>query len=209
MEWVLRAPPGTGEPFPNMSLAVPAAQADRDYLGLDAPDSAFALGDIRAQMLLVMVFDVACHYCQKSTTHAKRIYEEIGRRNASGNVKMIAVALGNSQFEADLFRDKFQLPFPVFPDPDSTRRKLLGGRISRPSFFALDVSNAQHRIVAEQHGMFLNDRERDRFLKAAFRAAAQARTAQNTAAASQSRVCGSTELCCPKDGCPPEDMRPH
>jgi peroxiredoxin len=105
------APPG-GE----AKLAAPVADRERGYLGLPGGAADFVLSDVRADVLIVDLFDMYCHVCQKTAPKVNALFALLEKRGYGGRIKMIGVAVGDTPLEAETFRRKFQVPFPVLAD---------------------------------------------------------------------------------------------
>ena len=168
--WVVRQPPRTGGRFPDLPLSRPSSEVECRYLGLKPEATTFGLRDVQAELAIVAVFDMYCRYCQKAAPDMVGMYREIGRDLPDGRVKMIGIALGNSEFEANHFKDKYGIPFPVFPDPDSSKRMLMG-RVGTPSFFGVCLADASTKILAVHAGAFDDSKEAHSFLLKALREA--------------------------------------
>ena len=165
--WVLRRPPRRGQHFPDLALRAPETAVERSYLGLSENSSRLRLSEVKADIVIVVFVDMYCRFCQKGAAQTVALYRAIEASNLAAQVKLVGVALGNSEFEAGLFRSKYQLPFPLFADPASEVRTRLG-RVATPSFFALNVADGSLTVLASRSGVF--DDEPMRFLERAVRA---------------------------------------
>gem|GEM_PF-342461 len=108
----------SGDYFPNISLTGPLLLEDEKYFGLST-QKALSLRDIQAGFLLVEVFSIYCPVCQKHAAKFNKLYNLVQRDNFVGsNMKMIGIGTGNNSTEIAHFRKYFDVPFPLFPDPD-------------------------------------------------------------------------------------------
>ena len=160
--WIFRAPPSRGGTFPDAALTPPPEAKDREYLGLSPGATSFSLRQLKAEAVIVEVLDMYCPYCQKAAPQAEAIFSRISSLGLAGRVKVVAIALGNSQFEADTFRDRFGTPFPIVPDPGHVVRDALG-RVPKPSFYGLVAGPDGLRVITRQSGMFV-DRKPEEFV---------------------------------------------
>lgn len=158
--WVLHSPPSRGGLFPDAVLTPPAETNDREYLGIAPGATSFSLSQMKAEVVIVEVLDMYCPYCQKAAPQAKAIFSRIHDLGLADRVKFVAIALGNSQFEADTFRDRFGTSFPIIPDPDGAVRDTLG-RVPKPSFYGLCRSPKGLQVISRQSGMFLERKPED------------------------------------------------
>lgn len=106
-----------GEPFPDLELNGQMPSVYEAYLETDA--TPFHLSDIPAPYVLIYVFNVYCDVCGKDVPNANRVFEILDGRGLSDRIKMIGLGLNNSLFEVNFFRNKFSVPMPAFPYPES------------------------------------------------------------------------------------------
>jgi thiol-disulfide isomerase/thioredoxin len=126
-------PPAPGDGLAQMTLTSPAEPGQRDDLGLTG-EAPFDLSEIRAELLLIEVFSMYCPYCQAEAPEVNRLYERVREMPGLGErLRMIGIGAGNSAFEVEVFRKKYDVPFPLFPDPDFTIHKKLG-EVGTPFF---------------------------------------------------------------------------
>jgi len=120
------APPAVGEGLPGMTLPAPAGPDHRAYLGL-AGEGPFDAAAVRAEVLLIEVFSMYCSYCQKEAPEVNRLYERAGSSpDLRDRLRIIGIGVGNTALEVEVFRKKYAVPFPLFPDPDFTLHRALG-----------------------------------------------------------------------------------
>ncbi len=98
------------------ALAVPYDSEHRTYLGIDDGRETFKMSDIRADILVVLVFDMYCHVCGQSADNMSRLEEKLNGKTDDCRVRIIGLGRGDTQFEVETFARKFKLDFPVFSD---------------------------------------------------------------------------------------------
>jgi peroxiredoxin len=127
MDAPAQAPRSSGRniPFPALQLPAPLDEAEAAYLGVPEA-TAFSVGQIRAQIVLIEIMSAYCPYCQRVAPLVDDVYGRIQEDQAlKGKIKIIGVGITNSPYELDLFKTKFNVPFPLFADPKSEIAKKL------------------------------------------------------------------------------------
>ena len=121
------AQPKPGDKLFDFTLPVPADRADRTYLGLSGWGKTFKMADIKANLVLIEILSMYCPFCQKEAPLVNQLYEAIEKDPAlKGRIKIIGIGAGNSAYEVEVFRKRYNVPFPVFPDADYDIHKKCG-----------------------------------------------------------------------------------
>jgi peroxiredoxin len=145
----------TAEPhqfLTSISLSAPADRAACRYLGISGPE--FRLQEVQASAVIIEIFNMYCPYCQSEAPKVNRLYDLIESESAlKGRVKLIGIGAGNSDFEVDLFRESFGIPFPLFSDENGEILRRLG-RIQTPLFIVMKIKEETGSIVFVHAGGF-------------------------------------------------------
>jgi thiol-disulfide isomerase/thioredoxin len=145
-------PPEKGEVLPAISLSIPKNLDERNYLGLSG-SGLFKIPQIKAKAVIVQIFSMYCPYCQKDAPGVNELYRLIENNPDSKNkVKLIGIGAGNSTYEVEVFKKKYNVPFPLFPDNDFTIHKVCG-EVRTPYYMVVKIDeNGAHQIVHTQLG---------------------------------------------------------
>ena len=147
---------GEPEVLPDLVLTVPENQQYNEYLGLTGEaGTSFSVQDIQADILLIELFDMYCQYCQQEAPAINELYEKMQEISKDGPVvKIIGLGASNSQFEVELFRDIYDIPFPLFPDKDMSSFRALSGE-GTPGFIGCRLEEGRRpTIVLRKSGAF-------------------------------------------------------
>jgi len=148
------APPVKGDVLPDMKITVPQNATDRSYLGLER-SGFFTIPQIKATIVIIEIFSMYCPYCQKEAPEINRLYSIIqGNPDLKDKIKLIGIGAGNSSFEVKVYKKKYNVPFPLFPDEDFSIHKCIG-EVRTPYFLGVKINDdGTHRIFYSQLGKF-------------------------------------------------------
>lgn len=82
--------------------------------GSTAPPSEFLRTG--ADVAVVDFFDMYCHTCQTAASHVNKLHALVQSRGLGSKIAFYAVGMNNTEMEADLYRTRFKVPFPVIAD---------------------------------------------------------------------------------------------
>ena len=134
-------------PFPVFELTMPHLESEKRYLGLSGTGT-FPIRKIKARLLIIEVFSFYCPHCQVSAAQINELYEKIqGRPDLKEKIKMIGIGVGNSLYEVNSFKERYQVPFPLFADQGMEISEMLGVR-GTPTFIGVktDAEGTQRRV---------------------------------------------------------------
>ncbi|MBI5518831.1 MAG: redoxin domain-containing protein [Desulfovibrio sp.] len=165
----LAAKPKEGDVLPDLEIKTPLKPAEQEYLGLPAGAKSWRLSQIKAETLLVEIFSMYCPRCQAEAPAVNRVFEKLMASPQGAKLKFVAIGAGNSQFEVDFFRKKYQAGMPMVQDADYKLHKAFMG-VGTPSYFVLKSlpGGKGLKVLYFREGQFEDE---DAFLEQVLRAA--------------------------------------
>lgn len=135
-----KSDPSGSRSIPTIELPMPASEQERSYLGLSGTEN-FKIGQIKAPVLIIQVYSFYCPHCQRSASQVNDLFRLIqGRSDIKEKIKMIGIGVGNSIYEVDSYRKRYNVPFPLFPDVSNEFSLQLGVK-GTPTFIGLKVNS--------------------------------------------------------------------
>ncbi len=94
-----------------------------------------------------------CPYCQKEAPVVNELYQIINERPAlKDKIKIIGIGVGNNPFEVEVFKNKYNIPFPLFPDASFSIHKSVG-EVRTPYFIVIKINvDGSHKILYSKAG---------------------------------------------------------
>ncbi len=144
--------PARGGKLPSISLPIPKDSDEKVYLGVSG-EGLFKIPQIKAEGVLIQVFNTYCPVCQTTASAMGDLYRQIENNpNLKNKLKLIAIGVGNNSLEADVFKQTYHIPFPIFPDENYEIHQALG-EVRTPFFIALKLTgDGYQEIVHTQLG---------------------------------------------------------
>ncbi len=144
--------PLKGDKFPDITISTPQNNIEKAYLGLETMAS-FKLSKIKADILIIEIFSMYCPYCQKEAPAVNDLFKLIEQRSdLKDKIKIIGIGAGNSLYEINVFRDTYNVLFPLFADESYSIHKMLG-EVRTPYFFVLKMNaDGSNKIIYSKAG---------------------------------------------------------
>jgi len=112
-----------GSTLPEFEIEMPTLPEMRAYLGIKG-GGAFSLSQIPAKLIVVEFFGIFCPKCHQNAPVANQLYKSIKEdEELSKNIKMIGIGLASKSKEIAVYKQKFKVEFPLFPDPQKKAKK--------------------------------------------------------------------------------------
>jgi thiol-disulfide isomerase/thioredoxin len=155
-------PPEKGGVLPEIILSVPSEAKHQTYLGVTGK-SRFAIPQIKADVVLIMIYSMYCPFCQNDAPVVNKFYRKVSNDpSLKEKIKLLGIAAGNSAFEVDVFAKKFDVKFPLFPDNNFSIHKMLG-EVRTPYFIGVKMKkDGTHTVFYSKLGEM---EDADKFLK--------------------------------------------
>lgn len=110
--------PISGQRLTRIQFAATGSTSPQNYLGLDGA-APFTIPQIKAKLVVVEFYSLYCPVCQKQALALNKLYKFIqNNANLRDHVKFMAIGLGNTENEINVYRKNFHVAFPLFSDPD-------------------------------------------------------------------------------------------
>ena len=139
-----------GEKLPDINLTIPKNSDEKIYLGLSG-EGVFKTSQVKAQAVLIKIFNLYCQTCQSTAGIMTEIYEQIENNpDLKGKIKLIGIGAGNNLSEIEVFKQNHNISFPIFPDEDFTIHKALG-EVKNPFFIAVKMEGGESPEIVHTH----------------------------------------------------------
>jgi peroxiredoxin len=139
--------------FPVLELPIPKEEQEKGYLGLSG-NGKFRSTQIKTKILVIEIFSMYCPYCQKQAPILNELYHAIMENaHLKDNIKIIGIGSNNTPYEVNLFKKKYKVPFPLFPDKNRSIVGSIGG-YATPTIFGIQVNeDGTHRKLYAKTGV--------------------------------------------------------
>lgn len=151
-----------------LNLPAPTSKHAQSALGLSADKTHFKLGDLEADLLVIMVFDMYCHVCHQSSENMQAVADSLLKSPKVQSVCILGLGRGDTDFEVQTFVKKLGLKFPGIPDRDKSVTDALGVRTT-PSGFLFCRKTGEYKLLSSFSG-YLSKKKAKEFLAPVFAA---------------------------------------
>lgn len=111
-----------GSILPEFEIEMPTLPEIHESLGVKG-GRAFSLSQIKAKLIVLEFFSIFCHKCHQNAHIVNRLYNSIKEdEELSKNIRMIGIGLASKSKEIAVYKQKFKVEFPLFPDPQKKVR---------------------------------------------------------------------------------------
>ena len=80
----------------------------------------------KADVVVLNIFNMYCPHCQVNAKYVNELYELTQSRGAGSRIDFYAIGWGNTPMEADMYRTRYNVKYPVVPDRDRSISSPLG-----------------------------------------------------------------------------------
>ncbi|MFW5490259.1 MAG: TlpA family protein disulfide reductase [Desulfovibrio sp.] len=143
---------GAGTPLAQQKFQVPEEKHLAEYLGLKT-DGEFTITDLRDGFILLQLFNVYCPHCQAEAARFSGAWDALSSPPLVDRVVFLAVGVGNSRFEVNLFRDKYHLRHPMVLDPEYALYDSFGSP-GTPTYVLLKKNGKKIKLIWQHTGSF-------------------------------------------------------
>jgi len=147
-------PFSVGEVCPDIKIDYALSSNDAYYLGV-SEEKSFSLEEISARLLVVEVLNVYCSRCRSQAPVMRELFHKIqSEPYLKDNVKILALAVGNQEWEIKFFKKTFDVPYPMIPDAKFELSYKLG--VFKAPYHLVIKKDTGKMIVAMSHKTLLD-----------------------------------------------------
>ena len=123
-----------------LELPIPQGDEDRTYLGLEG-SGMFKLNQIKTRILIIEILNSYCPHCQHEAPLVNNLHRDIQERaDLKDKIKIIGIGIGDSPDEINLFKQEYQVTFPLLPDQNSDIVDTFGVK-GTPTFIGIKLND--------------------------------------------------------------------
>ncbi|MCP5534806.1 MAG: redoxin domain-containing protein [Akkermansiaceae bacterium] len=106
----------------------------------------------KADVVVLSFFDMYCPQCQKDAKYVNQIHAATRQRGLGAKTSFFAIGWNNTPLESEMYRKRFNVPYPVIADKDLTISQRFG-KIKPPLLIVLKKQGGQWKEAARFHGV--------------------------------------------------------
>ncbi len=98
--------------------------------------------DSKAEVVVLNFFDMYCPKCQKDAKYVTALHHTVQRQKLGSKIQFYAIGWNNSPLEAEMYRRRYNVTYPVLPD----KTRILSSRFGKfrpPLLIALKKQGGQ------------------------------------------------------------------
>jgi hypothetical protein len=142
---------GKGSLLPAFTFQNTLSKEENMYLGLSRKDT-FPLKDIQAKYLIIEVFSTYCMSCPKNVPVLNEVYSAIEHDpELKGKVKIVGIAVGNTENEIKTYRKAYGIKYPVFADYSFAFHKAIGNPRVPYTIFMERIAGGKKVVIFYTH----------------------------------------------------------
>ncbi|MDM8538860.1 TlpA disulfide reductase family protein, partial [Desulfobacterales bacterium HSG17] len=128
-----------GDILPSIKLVFPDNDQYREYLGISEGKS-FSVPQIVSDLVIIEIFSMYCPHCQREAPLVNSFYDKLANDpDLKNRIKLIGIGVGNSDYEVNFFKKKYDIKFPLFSDPDFKYYEQIG-EVRTPFFIGIKIA---------------------------------------------------------------------
>jgi thiol-disulfide isomerase/thioredoxin len=148
---IAEGPVVDGVALGDMQLSFNGNEQHRTYLGV-ASEATLSVSQIRADRLIIVVFNSYCTICQADAPLLNSVYQAVEEDPLlKGRVKIIGIGTGNTEAEVEHFRQSYNVPFPLFADLEFKLDRAVTDNLRAPMFVAVKNLVGKPLQVVQTH----------------------------------------------------------
>ncbi|EFK10242.1 antioxidant, AhpC/TSA family [delta proteobacterium NaphS2] len=134
---VMAASISEGSTLPEFKMDLTSKPDMLNYLGIES-GTEFSLFQITAKLIVIEFFSVVCPACLKNAPNVNKLYDIISNdADLNKDVKLVGIAVGNDDKLVNIYKNKFDVKFPLVADPKEEIDTRLG-YMSTPTIILAD-----------------------------------------------------------------------
>ncbi len=134
-----------------LELRFTGNEGQRAYLGI-GPETKISLETIKANYLIIAVFNYYCTICQEDAPYLNLVYQLIEDNVLlKGRTKIVGIAPGNTDAEVEHFRKEYQVPFPLFADAGFSLDRAIPENLRTPMLITVKNVPGKALEVVKSH----------------------------------------------------------